>query len=127
MQLIRYRWGRLEIGPWLLGMGLLFLHLDWPGVSSALPNGVFLMTDLMLGLGMLVMVFDDSRTRNQRLEAINSLTNAIARTQQHGPLMQSALEELKRVLKAKAAWFRPMDRRSDRRQSRTTWAFHRNS
>ena len=109
VQLIRYRWGRLEIGPWLLGMGLLFLHLDWPGVSSALPNGVFLMTDLMLGLGMLVMVFDDSRTRNQRLEAINSLTNAIARTQQHGPLMQSALEELKRVLKAKAAWFRPMD------------------
>ena len=109
VQLIRYRWGRLEVGPWLVGIGLLFLHLDWPPLTSAVPAGVFLMSDLLLGLGMLFLVFDDSRARTQRLGVINSLTTAIARTQQHGPLMQSALEELKKVMKAKAAWFRPAD------------------
>jgi two-component system NtrC family sensor kinase len=107
VQLLRYRWGRLEIGPWLMACGLFFLHLDWPGVTSGVPSGVFLMTDLLLGLGLLFMVFDDSRARTQRLAVINSLTGAIARTQQHGPMMQSALDELKKVMDAKAAWFRP--------------------
>jgi PAS domain S-box-containing protein len=109
VQLIRYRWGRFEIGPWLLGFSLLFLHLDWAPLTGAVPGGVFLMGDLLLGLGMLFMVFDDSRVRTQRLGVINSLTTAIARTQQHGPMMQSALDELKKVMKAKAAWFRPVD------------------
>src|SRR5215470_1031000 len=109
VQLLRYRWGRFEIGPWLMGCGLIFLHLDWPGVTTGVPGGLFLMTDLLLGLGMLFMVFDDSRARTQRLGIINSLTTAIARTQQHGPMMQSALDELKKVMDAKAAWFRPGD------------------
>ncbi len=109
VQLLRYRWGRFEIGPGLIGCGLLFVHLEWPGVTTAIPNGVFLMTDLLLGLGMLFTVFDDSRARTQRLGVINSLTTAIARTQQHGPMMQSALDELKRVMGARAAWFRPGD------------------
>jgi two-component system NtrC family sensor kinase len=65
------------------------------------------MTDLLLGLGMLFIVFDDSRARTERLGVLNSLTTAIARTQQHGPMMQSALDELKKVMSAKAAWFRP--------------------
>src|SRR5215470_6160853 len=106
-QLLRYRWGRFEIGPWLMGCGLIFLHLEWPGVTSGVHGGFFLMTDLLLGLGMLFMVFDDARARTQRLGIINSLTTAITRTQQHGPMMQSALDELKKVMNAKAAWFRP--------------------
>jgi len=109
VQLLRYRWGRFEVGPWLLSVGLLFLHLDWPGVTTSVPTGVFLMTDLLLGLGMLFIVFDDSRARTERLGVINTLTTAIARTQQHGPMMQSALEELKKVMNAKEAWFRPGD------------------
>jgi PAS domain S-box-containing protein len=107
VQLLRYRWGRFEIGPWLMACGLFFLHLDWSGVTTVFPNGVFLMTDLLLGLGMLFIVFDDSRARTERLGVLNSLTTAIARTQQHGPMMQSALDELKKVMSAKAAWFRP--------------------
>jgi len=109
VQLIRYRWGRFEMGPWLLSFSLLFLHLDWAPVTNAVPSDVFLMGDLLLGLSMLFMVFDDSRARTERLGVINSLTTAIARTQQHGPMMQSALEELKKVVRAKAAWFRPVD------------------
>ena len=109
IQLIRYRWGRLEVGPWLLGFSLLFLHLDWAPLTGWVPGGVFLMADLLLGVSMLFLVFDDSRARTERLAVVNSLTNAIARTQQHGPMMQSALEELKKVMNAKCAWFRPAD------------------
>src|SRR5579864_1834049 len=96
VQLLRYRWGRFEIGPWLLSFSLLFLHLDWAPLTGAIPAGVFLMADLLLGVSMLFMVFDDSRARTQRLGVINTLTTAIGRTQQHGPMMQSALEELKK-------------------------------
>ena len=109
IQLIRYRWGRVEIGPWLLGLSLLFLHLDWAPLTGWVPGGVFLMADLLLGVSMLFLVFDDSRARTERLALIDSLTTAIARTQQHGPMMQSALEELKKVVNAKGAWFRPVD------------------
>jgi two-component system NtrC family sensor kinase len=109
IQFIRYRWGRVEIGPWLLGFGLLFLHLDWTPLTGWVPGGVFLMADLLLGVSMLFVVFDDSRARTDRLGVINSLTTAIARTQQYGPMMQSAVEELKKVVKAKSAWFRPVD------------------
>jgi len=109
LQMIRYRWGRFEIGPWLLSLSLLFLHLDWPGFSTAVPGGVFLMTDLLLGLGMLFLVFDDSRTHTRQLGVVNALTTAIGKTQQHGPMMQAALEELKKLFRAKAAWFAALD------------------
>jgi PAS domain S-box-containing protein len=109
IQLIRYRWGRMEIGPWLVSASLLFLHVDWPGVTSEVEPGVFLAADIVLGLGMLFMVFDDSRARTRRLAVIDSLTSAIGKTQQHGPMMQAALEELKKLMKAKAAWFSSTD------------------
>src|SRR6266481_5376855 len=109
VQLIRYRWGRLEIGPWLVSAGLLILHLDGPGFSAVVPKGVFLMADVLLGLGMLFLVFDDSRARTSRLGVLNSLTTAIGKTQQHGPMMQAALEELKKLMRAKAAWFGSQD------------------
>jgi PAS domain S-box-containing protein len=109
VQLIRYRWGRLEIGPCLVSLSLLFLHLDWPGVTTVVPGGMFLMTDVLLGLGMLFLVFDDSRGRTRRLGAMAALTSAMGKTQQHGPMMQSALEELKKLMRAKAAWFGTLD------------------
>jgi two-component system NtrC family sensor kinase len=112
VQLLRARWGRWEIGPWLLAACLLFLHLDWAPLTGNIPAGVFLMADLLLGLSMLFMVFDDSRQRTRRLKVINALTSTMARAQQHGPMMQSALEELKKAMRAKGAWFRLME--SDR-------------
>jgi PAS domain S-box-containing protein len=109
VQLIRYRWGRLEIGPWLVGASLLFLHLDWPGVTTQVPAGVFLMADLLLGLGLLFLVLDDARAHMRRLGLLNSLSAAIGKTQQQGPMLQAALEELKKLFKAKAAWIGAAD------------------
>jgi two-component system NtrC family sensor kinase len=106
IQLIRFRWARWEIGPWMLGLSLLLLHLDWEPLNAHLPAGFSLLGDLMLGFSMLLVVFDDSRTRARRLSAVNALTNSITRAQQHGPMLATALQELQGLMLAKAAWFR---------------------
>jgi PAS domain S-box-containing protein len=109
VQLLRFRWGRGEMGPWLLSLTLLGLHLDWAPLSSHLPFGFNLMADMLLGLSMLLVVFDDSRMRTRRLGVINALTSSISRAQQHEPMMATALEELKKLMNARAAWFRILD------------------
>ena len=108
-QLIRFRWGRGEIGPWLLTLSLLLLHLEWAPLTGHLPPGTSLMVDLVFGLSMLLVVFDDSRMRTRRLAVVNALTTTITRAQQHGPMMVTALEELKALMRADAAWFRLME------------------
>jgi PAS domain S-box-containing protein len=107
--LIRFRWSRWEIGPWLLSLSLLLLHLDWVPLNMHLPPGSALMLDLLFGLSMLLVVFDDSKMRTRRLGAVNALTTSITRAQQHGPMMATALEELKALMGAKAAWFQLLE------------------
>jgi two-component system NtrC family sensor kinase len=109
VQLIRFRWARWEIGPWLLSFSLLFLHLDWTPLTLQLPPGTNLVAEVLFGLSMLLIVFDDSRMRTRRLAVINALTTSISRAQQHGPMMLTALEELKRLMNARAAWFRLLE------------------
>jgi two-component system NtrC family sensor kinase len=109
VQLIRFRWARWEIGPWLLSLSLLLVHLDWAPLNVHLPAGVGLVGDLVFGLSMLIVIFDDSKMRTRRLGVINSLTSSITRAQQYGPMMVTALEELKKLMLAKAAWFRLME------------------
>jgi PAS domain S-box-containing protein len=109
VQLIRFRWARWEIGSWLLSLSLVLLHLQWAPVSALLPPGFSLMTELLLGLSMLLVVFDDYKMRTRRLGVINALTTSITRAQQHGPMMVTALEELKGLMRAKAAWFRLLE------------------
>jgi PAS domain S-box-containing protein len=108
-QLMRYRRARGEIGPWLLTGSLLFLHLDWRPWMLYLPQGVSPVADSLLGLSMLLIVFDDYRMRISRLAVINALTVSITKAQQHGPILVAALEELKALMGAKAAWFRLLD------------------
>jgi PAS domain S-box-containing protein len=109
-QLIRFRWARWEIGPWMLSISLLLVHLDWVPLNLHLPPGSSLMADVLLGLSMLLMVFDDSKMRTRRLGVLNALTTTISRSQQHGPMMETALGELKTLMGADAAWFRLLER-----------------
>lgn len=109
LQLIRFRWARGEIGPWLLGASMLALHLPWAPLTERLPVGFEVMADVFLGVSMLLVVFDDSQLRTRRLGVINALTSTITRAQQHGPMMATALEELMRLMDAKAAWFRMVE------------------
>src|SRR5436190_213234 len=104
VQLLRFRWARWEIGPWLLGLSLLFLHLDWAPLNVYLPPVLAPAADLIFSLSILLIVFDESKGRTRRLSAINSLMTSIAGAQQHGPMMVTALDHLKRLMRSSAAW-----------------------
>lgn len=104
--LVRCRWGRWEVGPWMMAAGLVSMHLDWAPLTLRVPLGARLVPDLLLGLSMLLIVFDDSRARTRRLAVVNALTTSIARATQSGPMLLTALEELKKLMRARASWFR---------------------
>jgi len=108
-QVIRFRWARWEIGPWLLSFSLLMLHLNWTPITFHMPPGSGLIATVLAGLSMLLLVFDDYKMRTRRLAVVNTLTGSITRAQQHGPMMATALEELKLLMGAKAAWFRLLE------------------
>lgn len=107
--LLRYRFGRMGIGPILLSLGLLTLNLHWPPYTNHIPVEGFLLGEILLGSSMFLLVLGDSRARVERLSVLNELTVTISRAQNHGPMMQSALEKLKTVAKAKTAWFRMLE------------------
>jgi two-component system NtrC family sensor kinase len=107
--LLRYRWGRWEIGPWLLAGTIVFFHLDWADWNVYVPQEYGLGTDLLCGLSMLFIVFDDSRMHMRRLAAINSLTTGSSRAESSAPMLNSAMEELTSLMLAKSAWFRMIE------------------
>src|SRR6267143_658554 len=107
--LVRYRFGRIGVSPFLFGAGLLTLNLNWPKFTSHIPSEGYLFAEVLFGSSILLMVLDDSRLRTRRLAVLNELTVTIARGQNHAPMMQTALEKLKTVVGAKAAWFHLME------------------
>jgi PAS domain S-box-containing protein len=110
-QILRFRRARKEIGPWMLAAGLLLLHLEWWPESSHLPADADVLLDMLLGLGMLLVVLDESRLHTRRLATLNALTTSIARAGENGPVAVTALKELKELMGANAAWFRLIDGR----------------
>ena len=109
IELLRYRFGRIGPGPFLFGAGLLTLNLNWPKFTSHIPSEGYLFAEVLFGASILLMVLDDSRLRTRRLAVLNELTVTIARGQNHAPMMQTALEKLKTVVGAQAAWFHLME------------------
>ena len=67
--------------------------------------------DLLLGMGMLLVVLDESRIHTRRLATLNALTTSIARAGEHGPVTASVLQKLKELMDADAVWFRLVDGR----------------
>lgn len=106
IQILRFRRARKEIGAWLLAVGLLLLHLDWPPISAHLPSEGGVLFDVVLGLGMLLLVFDEFRIRTRRLATLNALTTNIARAAEHGPMAPDALKDLQKLMDGDAIWFR---------------------
>ncbi len=108
-RLVRYRWARWETVPWVLSLSMLLLYLPWDPVRKYLPFGSGLFVTLLAGLSMLLLVFDDYKLHMRRLRVVNALTSSITRAHQQGPMMITALEELKKLMSAKAAWFRLLE------------------
>jgi two-component system NtrC family sensor kinase len=106
LQVLRFPRARREIGTWFLATGLLLLHLDWAPVSAHLPAETGILFDVLLGLGMLLVVFDEFRVRTRRLASLNALTTNIARAAEQGPMAPDALKDLQKLMEASAIWFR---------------------
>jgi PAS domain S-box-containing protein len=107
--LLRARRGRFEPSAWLLALCLPFLHLSWSPYTDQVPATVFLAAEIVLGVAMLLVVFAEVRMRTRRLLAMQALTQSAASAQQYGNIVQSAVEDLQRVTRARAVWFRLLE------------------
>ncbi len=107
--LLRYRFGRIGLGPFVFGAGLLTLNLTWPRFTTHISSEEYLLAEVLFGSSILLVALDDSLLRTRRLAVLNELTVTIARGQNHGPMIQTALEKLRAVVGAKASWFQLME------------------
>jgi PAS domain S-box-containing protein len=109
LALLRARRGRWQPSAWLLALCLPSLHLSWSPFTDRVPAAAFLAAEIALGVSMLLVVFDESRMRTRRLCAVQAMTNSLVSAQQYGNVVQSAVEELKRLTGVRAAWFRLLE------------------
>jgi PAS domain S-box-containing protein len=107
--LLRARRGRWEPSAWLLALCLPTLHLAWSPFTDRVPAVAFEAAEAALGLSMLLVVIDQARTRAKRLAVVQTLTGNIVSAQQYGNMVQSAVEELQRLTKVRASWFRLLE------------------
>lgn len=105
VQLVRFAWGRRTVGRWLLAAMILLLH---PHMTETVHTvvGFDILVDLLLGVGIMTMVLEDSRIQIQRLDALNTITHQISDSRDFEPTVGIILEELRKITRAKAAWFR---------------------
>ncbi len=109
VELLRYRSGRIGLGSFLFGAGILTLNLNWPRFTSYIPSEGYLLAEVLFGASILIVALDDSRLRTRRLAVLNELTVTISRGQNHSPMIQTALEKVRGAVGAKAAWFQVME------------------
>jgi two-component system NtrC family sensor kinase len=106
LQLTIYSRGRKQLSLWLLSAMLFLVHIDFditrPNTHEALDS----LLESLLGLSMLVLVLDESRTRTRRLDVINEVISSMATTEDPNALVLTALQQLKKLMTGKAAWFR---------------------
>jgi len=106
MALLRARRGRWQPSAWLLALCLPLLHLPWAPFTDGVPVAASVGTEIALGIGMLLVVFDEEQARSRRLRAVQSISSSIAVAQQYGSVVQRVLDELQRVARVRGAWFR---------------------
>jgi PAS domain S-box-containing protein len=109
LALLRARRGRWEPSAWLLALCLPSLHLSWSPFTDSVPPAAFLAAEIALGVSLLLVVFDELRARTRRLYAVQAITTSLVSAQQYGNVVQSAVEELKRVTGVRATWFRLLE------------------
>ncbi|HTW56669.1 MAG TPA: PAS domain S-box protein [Terriglobales bacterium] len=109
LALLRARRGRWEPAAWLVAICLPLLHLSWHPFTDQVPQAASVTAEILLGLGMLLVVFGEARMRTRRLQAVQAIITSAAAAQTYGNIVQSALEELQRVTAVRAAWFRLLE------------------
>ncbi|HET6178345.1 MAG TPA: ATP-binding protein [Candidatus Sulfotelmatobacter sp.] len=107
--LLRARRGRWEPSSWLLALCLPLLHLSWVPFTDRVPAEAFVAAEIALGLAILLVVFDEARARTKRLAVVQALAGNVVTAQQYGSMVQSAVDELQRLTKVRASWFRLLE------------------
>lgn len=108
VQLIRFSWGRLNAGRWVLAGMLLLLHSDVvPNARTIL--GYDILVDVLLGISMMTIVLDDSRAQIQRLNVLNVIAEQISTSADLAGTIQIVLEEMAQITRAQSAWFRLLE------------------
>src|SRR5262249_27604907 len=106
-QMLRFAWGRANIGRWSLAVMLLSLHPETQDAHALL--GFDVLGDLLLGLSMMIIVLHDSRVQIQRLDVLNRITRQSSNSGEFVPTIKAMLEELIRMTGAKGAWVRTLE------------------
>ena len=109
LALLRARRGRWEPAAWLLALCLPLLHLEWSPFTDGIPAGASSGLEIALAVGMLLIVLDQAQARTRRLHAVQAISSSIAAAQQYGSVVQRTLEELRRALRVRGAWFRLLE------------------
>src|SRR5512141_1202431 len=82
--LLRTTRGRWQPAAWLVALCLPLLHLSWAPFTDQVPQAAWLGAEIALGVSMLLVVFDQVRSQNRRLRAMQAIANSIASAQQYG-------------------------------------------
>ncbi len=100
--------GRGSLSPWLLVAVLTIWPIENPDTPSLLPQGrsVF---EIAIGASMLLVILDDLYRRLRRLAIIDAVAAALAESREFAPMVSAALEHVREVVGAEAAWFRLLD------------------
>ena len=102
-QLFTFARGRGNTGTWILSFTLLLLFQHHP----ALAYGI--LVDVLLGISMMMIVLDDSRVQNSRLDILNRLSQVVSSPDNFLSIVTTTLLELKKVSGAKSSWFRVLE------------------
>src|SRR5712672_2402291 len=79
--LLRARRGRWGLSSWLLATSLLLQHLTWAPFTSQIPSDLVIAADMLLGVSMLLVVFEEAGARMRRLRVLRVLTESIVLAQ----------------------------------------------
>ncbi|HLZ43605.1 MAG TPA: GAF domain-containing protein [Candidatus Sulfotelmatobacter sp.] len=109
LALLRARRGRWEPATWLLALCLPLLHLPWSPFTDGLPQGASIGLEIAVAVSLLLVVLDQAHARTRRLHAVQAISSSITSAQQYGSVVQRTLEEVKRALRVRGAWFRLLE------------------
>src|SRR5215472_6046068 len=103
LRLVLFVQGRTNVGAWTLSLALLLLGRYEP------TSAYGILVDVLLGIGMMVIVLDNSRVQIQRLDILNRISRAISSSDDFLPAVGTALGDLLNITRAKSGWFRVLD------------------
>jgi PAS domain S-box-containing protein len=103
LKLLWFARGRGNAGAWILSASLFLLRQYHPTLTYGI------LVDVLLGIGMMMIVLDDSRVQIQRSEILNKLGRLLSGSDDFLKIADKTLAELIDVTRAKSAWLRTLE------------------